>query len=986
LVVECQGVVGSIRGSMKPLHSSCSPRLEVVQGELSDSIFAADFGALIEGRAPEVYSKPEVFFSNTLPTPSLCKVAHEVFANLTAGSAGKVCSLSTGFGGGKTHALMTLWHLATAPGHPAAAHFLNGAVVKKDTICVAFDLGKSGVPQFKKYDDGTSVESFHAALFYEIAERALGAGAGAKIVAELGATAAVGGSPSSAQLKSLFDKIGNRPLVILIDETVIYLAKLVANQDMHFLGTLNMLLSECGNRPNTSIVITDPAQTSAYEDTTAKLRQALSDILARNVTAFDPLKDQSAQMIVKRLFSNVDRAAALEAAEEYQAFYRRLNTEAPEVEVQPYLSEEGKQTLIRCYPFHPELIKLVEGKLSIMPNFHKSRGVLRLFSRIVRNAWRPEVRLGLINVGDVDWADDGIKQDLLNRLQRENFAAAITADICGQVTSHATQDDEAQPNLDSIHRRIAGALLMASLDVGKPGSGMTRSEAGLAVLRPSDAPKSAAEAFGRLETTCWHLYGDGTRLYFKYEPNVIRQIHERAASVSQDDVDSRIKSDLAVFYTGSVFKAHKWPDGPSGVPDNGNGIKLALVETPEIALATLKSRDDAGNARVVRNQIVGVAAEPDMLLAARKSVRFMLAAEMLNRELQHGSEGYRQLEKILPERRKLALLDSYRAFNQVFLIRAGHVTRMAMEEEFLIKSDQPLQQPQGQQNLHKYLIKKQLMFGPGQTLAPTMLSEMLRGVPTVPGDSEVASAKSVHELFLRSSQLVLIQDDAFTRDTLIRASKEGVVVVTKPNGDSYFKGQVYSGALGRSRRVSIGDLEVLEISEDTLVSLADTSRAKEWTLTTGEKDLPPPPPPPSMGNGEMSVNDFERFIKAVGEGRVIKNVRLECAQPEQLLKINEVGVALFASDGRVDLSIRGSVKNAPSEMISLSVQGLKVSHSFAPITKSAELLRTLDSPSSTLTIAFHPPIGHKLTVEQAEAFRKKTPPGVKISASFGAKP
>lgn len=542
------------------------------------------------------------------------------------------------------------------------------------------------------------------------------------------------------------------------------------------------------------------------------------------------------------------------------------------------------------------------------------------------------------------------------------------------------------PQLDNIHRRVAGALLVASLDVGKPGSGMTRSEAGLAVLRPSDGPKSAADAFGRLEASCWHLYGDGTRLHFKYEPNVIRQIHERASSVSAEDVDNRIKLELANFFGGNVFRAHKWPDGPSGVPDNGNGIKLALVESPDVATATLKARDEQGNPRVFRNQIVGVSAEPDMLLAAKKSVRFMLAAEMLAKELSSGSEGQRQLEKILPDKKRSALLDAYRAFNQVYVLRSGQVTRLALEEEFLIKADQPLQQPQGQQNLHKYLIKKSLMFGPGQTLAPAMLCELLRGAPTVPGDPDVTAAKAIHDLFLRSSSLVLIQDESFTRETLIRATKEGAVVVTLADGRSYFKGQVFSGPLGQPRSVSPGSLEVFELTEETLVTTAETARAKEWTLASGgTPPPPPPPPPPSAGNGEVIATDWERFLKSVGEGRAIKSLVISCDQPADLLKVNEAGAGVFASDGRVDASVSGPVKNAPSEMISLSVRGLKVSHSFQPITKSAELLRTLEMPSASFSINFNPPAGHKLTVEQAEQFRKKVPATVRLTAKFAAK-
>jgi hypothetical protein len=41
------------------------PREEVLKGDLEDAIFAADFGDLIAGRAPKVYSNAATFFQNT---------------------------------------------------------------------------------------------------------------------------------------------------------------------------------------------------------------------------------------------------------------------------------------------------------------------------------------------------------------------------------------------------------------------------------------------------------------------------------------------------------------------------------------------------------------------------------------------------------------------------------------------------------------------------------------------------------------------------------------------------------------------------------------------------------------------------------------------------------------------------------------------------------------------------------------------------------
>src|SRR5574341_1468025 len=59
--------------------SVCKPRDEVLRGDLSDAIFAADFGDLIAGSAPKVYQDAKAFFRNTHPAQQLCKVVQAVF-------------------------------------------------------------------------------------------------------------------------------------------------------------------------------------------------------------------------------------------------------------------------------------------------------------------------------------------------------------------------------------------------------------------------------------------------------------------------------------------------------------------------------------------------------------------------------------------------------------------------------------------------------------------------------------------------------------------------------------------------------------------------------------------------------------------------------------------------------------------------------------------------------------------------------------------
>ena len=156
------------------------------------------------------------------------------------------------------------------------------------------------------------------------------------------------------------------------------------------------------------------------------------------------------------------------------------------------------QRILHSYPFHPRLLDTVEGKLGAMSDFQKSRGILRLFARIVRDIWEQGQDLDLIGAGEINWASGSIQGDLIQRLNRDRFRAAITADI----EQHATQlDGQGQ----GIHRRVASALLLESLPL-MPNSGMNESDITLAVLRLDEAEPEAREALERLIAIGWHTY------------------------------------------------------------------------------------------------------------------------------------------------------------------------------------------------------------------------------------------------------------------------------------------------------------------------------------------------------------------------------------------------------------------------------------------------------------------------------------------------
>jgi len=106
--------------------TECTPRSEVLKGELNDALFAANFGRLIRDEAQAVYCEPGLFFRNTFPKDALRSLCRRVFAPLPhPAEAGRFFRLSTGFGGGKTHALMAVWYPSEkVPVSSMGAHLL----------------------------------------------------------------------------------------------------------------------------------------------------------------------------------------------------------------------------------------------------------------------------------------------------------------------------------------------------------------------------------------------------------------------------------------------------------------------------------------------------------------------------------------------------------------------------------------------------------------------------------------------------------------------------------------------------------------------------------------------------------------------------------------------------------------------------------------------------------------------------------------------
>ena len=114
-----------------------TPQFDILNNKLDESVFAANLGDVMMGTGNEIYLDPKQFFKKTYVTNGLRNIATRVVQALNGGvTENRVISLQTGFGGGKTHALISLYHIVK-----------NGAALN-DVLIEANVLAKGLMPTF----------------------------------------------------------------------------------------------------------------------------------------------------------------------------------------------------------------------------------------------------------------------------------------------------------------------------------------------------------------------------------------------------------------------------------------------------------------------------------------------------------------------------------------------------------------------------------------------------------------------------------------------------------------------------------------------------------------------------------------------------------------------------------------------------------------------------------------------------------------------
>jgi hypothetical protein len=915
----------------------CEPRKEVLKGDLDDAIFAADFGDLIAGKAPSVYQDPHVFFQNTHPAEQLKKVVDTVFNRLAnAREGGATIRLSTGFGGGKTHTLMALWHLAHNITDPSmGTEVLPAAGRPRSVTVVGIDASKAGVPDFAQHGK-RKVKSLWGELAFRFG--------GEDALKKMGDS----DDPERHPDESLIEKLlPSGPVLILLDELVVYMSTLSDRGQGSFLAVINKITSIVSKRPQTVLVITDPGEQMAYARESARIAEntenaamKLGSVLGRKVaTGFDPIGDESARIISRRLFNAVDPSAAQSASATYHTVYERVHTELPGSIPPIAASSEYARKIVDCYPFHPRLMETAQGRLGALQEFNKSRGILRLFARIIRDVWEAKSDCDLITAGDIDWSSDRIQADLLQRLNRDNFKAAVTADI----NTHAIELDGGKRG---IHVRVASALLLESIPM-QTNSGLDPADLTLAVLRPEEAGQEPGEAINRLAGVCWHTYPmpGGRGWQFRYEPNIIKQIEERMSDVPLDDARSRMKTEAQGYFSGPTFKLSSWPQTPSQVPDSME-LQLALCDDEATAKSVCAFSDTkdpkAPIPRQFVNAIVAVTTQPGALAQAIEMAQRLLAADAIERDNRTG-EGAKlireQLQRIRPQLQKRFRVQTCRAFDRIIL-SGGSI--YSLDEHYLVSEDNLMEKPQGQANLARFFADKNFMYSAGDSLdVNRFLKDILTGATPSTETANAWTGRSICERFMAAPRLRLIPDNGIVRRTILKALAEGKIVVRTADENAYDAAGCVRGPKGGRRRTE-EKLQAISLDDHTLITTADSETAHRWLAVDerqrdGGKDGRIGSIQPRMQE-RVTVKDAPSIV-AHAETRPLLKLRITAGTPADAQNLLSLALPFSADSLSLRVTVSGEVKEGGS--VSFLAENVKPNHPLKPLTIAQTLFSSI---------------------------------------------
>ena len=831
--------VGST-STLKPWREIVTPHADVASGSYQNAEFAADLWQVYIGKGGEEYRIPAEFFRRTYLTESLKRLLVRGIRRLTGQGGDPVVQLQTNFGGGKTHSMLALYHLAAG----GNCNDLAGV----DTLLA--EAGVTSLPTAKRVvlvgnkispgnpvtkADGTVVRTLWGELAYQLG--------GKEAFARIAADDEKASNPGDV-LRELFDDYG--PCIILIDEWVAYARQLHNLSDLpagdfetHFTFAQN--LSESAKAvKNCLLVVSLPAsdiassthtQTDDMEVGGVRGHEALirlQNVVGRVDEPWRPATaEESFEIVRRRLFEPFSGSDAFKqrdvTARAFANLYHAQSAEFP-----PECKSGDYETRIQAaYPIHPEIFDRLYTDWSTLLKFQRTRGVLRLMAAVIDSLWEKGDRNPLILPSTVP-IDDPRVQSELTRYLSDNWVPIIEKDVDGPSSLPLKIDGE-QPTLGKLQatRRVARTIYLGSAPTAAAAHrGIEDRRVKLGCVMPGESPALFGDALRRLAETATFLYHDGPRFWYDTQPTVIKLAEDRAEQFKRDpdkvaqELDDRLRADLRK--SGDFSRIHPMPRSGADVPDDREARLVVLpAEYPHMkdagsaaetaAKAILESRGNAP--RLYRNTLVFLAADKLRLQDLDEALRRFLAWQSILAEKETLDLGPHQVRQAETQRQAAdsAVTARLPETYQWLLVPGQANPQAAITWEAVKLSGSDALAVRASKKLRS---EESLVLSLGSTILRKHLDE----VPLWRGGDHVAVKQLVDD-FACYLYLPRIKDAA----VLLQAMRDGMALLTWQT-DTFAYAESHDEGASRYRGLRAGQLITLDSESSGLIVKPDVAR------------------------------------------------------------------------------------------------------------------------------------------------------------------
>jgi len=574
---------------MKPWREITVPHKDVLEGTFQQSEFAADITAVHTGKASREYQDAIAFYDRTFITEGMRLLLTQVAQRLAGKGGEPVIQLQTVFGGGKTHTMLAVYHLAT---RKCPLSDLAGIpeIVKKTGLMdvpqarvVVID-GNAHAPGQPWKHGKQEISTLWGELAWQLG--------GSEGFAHVKDSDSAGTSPGKDVLQELLAVYA--PCVILIDELVAYVRQFPEGKTLSGgtydsnLSFVHALTEAVKLVPNVIMLASLPeSEVEAGSNRGIAALRALEKTFGRVQALWKPVATEEAFEIVRRrLFEPVRDDATRDAV--CRAFADAYIAEGAKL---PSETQEGRyyDRFTQAYPVHPEVFDRLYEDWTTIDGFQRTRGVLKLMAKVIYRLWKDGNKDLLILPGSLPLQDGSTRNELTYYLP-VGWDAVIERDVDGD-RAETTELENKEPRFGQVEaaRRVARTLFLGSAPSSSPTSktnirGMDRARIILGCLQPGQTSSVYSDALNRLADRLHYLNSSGdktldtTRFWFDTRANLRREMEDRKRRFDEKtEVRGKIGDALnqsvgnATFFDGiHLFTPH------ADVPDD-SALRLVIL-------------------------------------------------------------------------------------------------------------------------------------------------------------------------------------------------------------------------------------------------------------------------------------------------------------------------------------------------------------------------------------------------------------------------